>query len=223
MKAHEMRLEMSDNASTWARIHAERKAIADTIEALTPEQWDAPSLCQGWTIGFLAAHVLAGAEQTQGHFMSGMAASGFRFNTFMKRDARDRSHLTAQQIAERLRLRTTTTNHPPAPVVAMLGEVVVHGEDIRRPFGLERAVPAGAADECLDMYVKANFPVGGKKRIQGLRLRATDTGWTYGAGPEVTGRALSLMLAMTGRLAGLDGLTGEGASILAGRVSGQAR
>ena len=210
---------MSDNASTWLRIHAERKALAETIEELTPEQWDVPSLCQGWTIGFLAAHVLAGAEQTQGHFMRGMAASGFRFNAFMQRDALDRSQLTAQQIAERLRLRTTTTNHPPAPVVAMLGEVVVHGEDIRRPVGLARAVPAGAADECLGMYAKASFPVGGKKRIQGLRICASDTGWSYGAGPEVSGPALSLLLAMTGRAAGLDGLTGEGAPILSERVA----
>ena len=209
---------MSDNASTWLKIHAERTALAETIEALTPEQWKAPSLCTGWTIGFLAAHVLAGAEQTQGHFVRGMAASGFRFNAFMERDALDRSQLTAQQVADRLRLRTTTTNHPPAPVVAMLGEVVVHGEDLRHPIGLTRAVPADAADECLDMYTKSSFPVGGKKRIHGLRLLASDTGWSYGTGPEVSGPALSLLLAMTGRAAGLDGLTGDGAPMLATRV-----
>ncbi len=219
MTTDESRPEMSDNASTWARIYAERQALAATIGELTPAQWDAPSLCDGWTIGFAAAHVLAGAEQTQGHFLRGMAASGFRFNTFMDRDARHRSQLTAQQVAERLRLRTTTTNHPPAPVAAMLGEVVVHGEDIRRPIGVERAVPAGAADECLDMYTRSSFPVGGKKRIQGLRLIASDTGWSYGAGPEVSGPALSLLLAMTGRAAGLAGLTGDGAAILAERVS----
>ena len=209
---------MSGDASTWARIHAERTALAAIIEELTPEQWVAPSLCDRWTIGFLAAHVLAGAEQTQGHFVRGMAASGFRFNAFMERDALDRSQLTAPQVADRLRQRTTTTNHPPAPVAAMLGEVVVHGEDIRRPVGLARAVPAGAADECLDMYIKSNFPVGGKRRIHGLRLRATDTGWSHGAGPEVSGPALSLLLAMTGRSAGLDGLTGDGAPMLAERV-----
>lgn len=211
---------MSDNATTWARIHTEREALAGTIEALTPEQWAAPSLCEGWTIGFLAAHVLAGAEQTQGHFLRGMAASGFRFSTFMAADARDREQLSARQIADRLRLRTTTTNHPPAPVAAMLGEVVVHGEDIRRPAGVEREVPAGAADECLDMYIKSSFPVGGKKRIQGLRLVATDTGWAHGIGPEVSGPALSLLLAMTGRPAGL---AGDGAPVLAERVTTAAR
>jgi len=223
MAMNESRLEMSDDATTWAMIHAERKALAATIEALTPEQWLAPSLCQGWTVGFAAAHVLAGAEQTQGHFVRGMAASGFRFNAFMYKDARNRSELTAQQIADRLRLRSTTTNHPPAPVVAMLGEVVVHGEDIRRPAGLEGTVADDAADACLQMYTRSSFPVGGKNRIQGLRLVATDTGWSYGSGPEVSGTALSLLLAMTGRAAGLAGLTGDGAPILAKRIGEPAR
>jgi uncharacterized protein (TIGR03083 family) len=210
---------MSGDAQTWAMIHTERKVLADTIEGLTPEQWRSPSLCEGWTAGFLAAHVLAGAEQTPGQFLRGMAATGFRFNALMERDARRREQLSPQQVAGRLRERTTTTNHPPAPVMAMLGEVVMHGEDIRRPAGLPGTVAGDAANACLQMYTTANFPVGGKKRIRGLRLVATDTGWSYGAGPEVSGPAMSLLLAMTGRAAGLDGLSGEGATALGQRLT----
>ena len=213
---------MSDDAATWAMIHAERKALAATIEELTAEQWDSPSLCAGWTVGFLVAHVLAGAEQTPGRFLGGMVTTGFRFNALMERDARSRAQLPRQQIADRLRQRTTTTNHPPAPVMAMLGEVVVHGEDIRRPAGLPGTVADDAANACLQMYTKASFPVGGKKRIGGLRLVATDTGWSYGAGPEVSGPALSLLLAMTGRPAGLDDLSGDGAAELGQRVTARA-
>jgi uncharacterized protein (TIGR03083 family) len=213
---------MSDDASTWAMIHAERKALAATLEELTTEQWDSPSLCAGWSVGFLAAHVLAGAEQTPGRFLGGMATTGFRFNALMEREARRRAQLPRQQIVDRLRQRTTTTNHPPAPVMAMLGEVVVHGEDIRRPVGLPGTVADDAANACLQMYTKASFPVGGKKRIGGLRLVATDTGWSYGAGPEVSGPALSLLLAMTGRPAGLDDLSGDGAAELGQRVTARA-
>jgi uncharacterized protein (TIGR03083 family) len=140
----------------------------------------------------------------------------------MEREAHSRAQLSRQQIADRLRQRTTTTNHPPAPVMAMLGEVVVHGEDIRRPVGLPGTVADDAANACLQMYTKASFPVGGKKRIGGLRLVATDTGWSYGAGPEVSGPALSLLLAMTGRPAGLDGLSGDGAAELGQRVTSRA-
>jgi uncharacterized protein (TIGR03083 family) len=151
-----------------------------------------------------------------------MTVTGFRFNAFMERDARSRAQLSPQQIIDRLRQRTTTTNHPPAPVMAMLGEVVVHGEDIRRPAGLPGTVADDAANACLQMYTKASFPVGGKKRIGGLRLVTTDTGWSYGAGPEVSGPALSLLLAMTGRAAGLDELSGDGAALLGQRVTARA-
>jgi uncharacterized protein (TIGR03083 family) len=210
---------MSDDANTWALIHAERTSLADTIGELTPEQWRAASLCSGWTVGFLAAHVLAGAEQTPGHFVTGLAASGFRFNALMERDARSREQLSRDQVAERLRQRTSTTNRPPAPVMAMLGEVVVHGEDIRRPAGVAGTVADDAANACLQMYTKASFPVGGKKRIDGLRLVATDTGWSFGTGPEVSGPAMSLLLAMTGRAAGMAQLTGAGAATLGERIA----
>lgn len=213
---------MPDDAQTWAMIHAERRTLADTIAGLTPKQWRSPSLCAGWTVGFLAAHILAGAEQTPGHFVWGMAATGFRFSALMERDARRRAELSPEQIAGRLRARTTTTNRPPAPVMAMLGEVVTHGEDLRRPAGLPGTVAAGAANACLQMYTTANFPVGGKKRIHGLRLVSTDTGWSYGAGPQVSGPAMSLLLAMTGRAAGLDGLSGEGAAALGQRLTAAA-
>jgi uncharacterized protein (TIGR03083 family) len=213
---------MPDDTKTWAMIHAERKALAATLEALTPAQWDRESLCAGWKVGFLAAHVLAGAEQTPGHFLTGMALAGFRFSTLMERDARSRSQLSQQQIADRLRARTTTTNRPPAPVLAMLGEVVVHGEDIRRPAGVPGTVAGGAVNACLQMYTKASFPVGGKKRIGGLRLVATDTGWSYGAGPQVSGPALSLLLAMTGRAAGMSELTGDGVPTLGQRLTARA-
>lgn len=210
---------MTDDAATWSHIHAGRASLADTIEGLTAEQWRTPSLCAGWNVGMMAAHLLASAEQTPGHFMRGMLTSGFSFNRAMERDIRARTDLTPQQIAARLRQRTTTTNKPPAPALAMLGEVVVHGEDLRRPLGITAPVDADAANACLSMYTKASFPVGGKKRIGGLRLVSTDTGWTYGEGPEVSGPAMSLLLAMTGRSAGLSDLSGEGVPQLSQRVT----
>jgi uncharacterized protein (TIGR03083 family) len=209
---------MSDNARTWTLIHSERKALAAALAGLTPEQWEAQSLCAAWTIKDLAAHVLSGAEQTPGRFMRGMAVTGLRFNALMERDARNFARLSPEQIVDRLGQRTSTTNHPPAPVMAMLGEVVVHGEDIRRPLGLTAMVADDAANACLQMYTKASFPVGGRKRIGGLRLAATDTGWSYGTGAEVSGPAMSLLLAMTGRAAGIDGLTGDGVATLSERI-----
>ena len=114
--------------------------------------------------------------------------------------------------------RTTTTDHPPAPVGAMLGEVVVHGEDIRRPLGLPSKVATESTIACLEMYKGANIPAAAKKRIAGLRLVASDADWSHGVGPEVRGPALSLLGVMAGRAAGVDDLTGDGVAVLSARL-----
>jgi uncharacterized protein (TIGR03083 family) len=209
---------MPDTATTWNLIHAERAALVDTLDGLSPEEWAAPSLCAGWSVQWTAGHVLAGAEQTPLGFMTGMATSGFRFNTMMQRDAQRLGALPPAEIVARLRSRTTTTNHPPAPVGAMLGEVVVHGEDIRRPLGLPSKVATEATIACLEMYKGASFPVAGKKRVAGLRLLASDADWSHGVGPEVSGPALSLLGVMAGRAAGVDDLTGDGVAVLRARL-----
>jgi uncharacterized protein (TIGR03083 family) len=210
---------MADDRRTWTLIHAERAAMADTLDTLTPEQWAEPALCAGWTVRITAGHIVGGAEQTTPHFLRGMASTGFRFNTLMDRTARSLGRLEPAEIIERIRARTTTTNHPPAPVMAMLGEIVVHSEDIRRPLGIRGTVAPDAVTACLQMYQNATFPVGGKKRIHSLRLVANDVDWTHGDGPEVVGSGLSLLVAMTGRMIGPDELSGDGAAVLRSRLA----
>jgi uncharacterized protein (TIGR03083 family) len=208
-----------DDTSTWKLIHRERASIADTLATLTPSQWAQPSLCDGWTVRIAASHIVTGAEQTKKRFVGHMFANGFRFNKMMDRDAKRVAARAPDEIIARLRARVTTTNHPPAPVITMLGEVVVHSDDIRRPLGLESDTSPEALVACLDMYKTASFPVGTKKRIEGLRLVATDVGWAHGTGPEVTGPAMPLLMAMTGRTQGLDGLAGEGLATLRNRMT----
>lgn len=207
-----------DDTQAWKMIHRERAAVADTLAALTPDQWTQPSLCDGWSVRVAAAHIVMGAEQTKTNFLKRMAANGFRFNTMMDRDSRRLANQSPEQLIARLRARVTTTNRPPAPVVTMLGEVVVHGEDIRHPLGLTSNAGEDALAACLEMYKTANFPVGTKKRIDSLRLVADDVGWSHGAGPEVTGPAASMLLVMTGRAAALSDLRGEGLATLRNRM-----
>jgi uncharacterized protein (TIGR03083 family) len=211
---------MAGNDETWQLIHSERAALADTLDTLSEDQWAAPSLCDGWTVKITAAHILAGAEQTGPGFFTGMITSGFRFNAMMDRDARRIGTLEHREIVARLRKRTTTTNHPPAPVKAMLGEVVVHGADICQPLGLPTQSATEATVACLDMYKNATFPVGGKKQVAGVRMIATDTDWSHGVGPEISGPAASLLLVMTGRDAGLESVSGEGVALMRTRMSG---
>ncbi len=93
----------------------------------------------------------------------------------------------------------TSTGHPPGPPDTMLGETIVHSEDIRRALGLKHAYPTEAVVQAADFFKRSNLIIGTKRRITGLKLRATDTEWSTGDGPEVTGPILALLLAMTGR------------------------
>jgi hypothetical protein len=80
--------------------------------------------------------------------------------------------------------RTTTTNHPPAPVMAMLGEIVVHGEDLGRPLGIACTTPEEDLLAVADSYKKSNLLLGSKKRIAGLGLQGSDADWKTGDGPR---------------------------------------
>jgi uncharacterized protein (TIGR03083 family) len=201
----------------WKYIHSERASMAETWATLSSEQWSADSWCAGWSVKDVAGHVLAAAEQTPVNFFRQMAAAGFKFNVFADRDAKRLGALSPQELVKRLEARTTTTNHPPAPVMAMLGEIVVHGEDIRRPLGLKHESPEAALVAIANSWKNSNILIGGKRRIAGVRLIATDIEWSHGDGPVVSGAMIALVLAMTGRKGAHRDLSGEGLAVLAAR------
>jgi uncharacterized protein (TIGR03083 family) len=201
----------------WRYIGSERSDLADTWESLTPEQWGAASWCEGWSVQDVAGHLVASAEQTPPNFFKEFAGAGFKFNVFAERGAKRCASAGSSELVRRLRARTSTRNHPPGPVNAMLGEVVVHGDDLRRPLGLFHKTPEAALVVVADSWKKTNVLIGSKRRIEGLRLTATDSTWTHGDGPEVSGPLQSLVLAMTGRKQVLDDLSGDGVAILATR------
>ncbi len=203
---------------TWKYIHSERIDMAETWAMLSPNQWATASWCGGWSVRDTAGHVLAAAEQTPANFYKEMIAAGFRFNVFADRAAKRLAAIGPTELVRRLLARTTTTNHPPAPVMAMLGEIVVHGEDIRRPLGLEHRSPEAALVAVADSWKNSNLLIGSKRRIAGLRLRATDAQWHHGDGPEVSGPLNALVLAMTGRKGAHSDLSGEGLALLADRT-----
>jgi uncharacterized protein (TIGR03083 family) len=202
---------------TWELIHTERAALAATLRTLSAEQWSAPSWCTGWSVQQTAGHILAAAEQTPLNFYKELAQAGFRFDSFTDRGAKRLGALAPEEIVSRLEARTTTTNHPPAPTMAMLGEIVVHGEDIRRPLGIDQPVEATALLAVAESFRRSNLLIGSKRRIEGLRLVASDLDWSTGEGPAVSGPMSSLVLVMTGRGQAAGDLEGDGLSTLMAR------
>jgi uncharacterized protein (TIGR03083 family) len=206
------------NTSPWPIIHAERKALADDLAGLDEGKWSTPSLCGEWSVHEVLGHMTATAKKTPATFFADLARAGFRFNAMTARDvARETAGTPADGLAEFSRL-INATSHPPGPIDAMLGEAIVHSEDIRRPLGIKHTYPAEAVTRVADFYKGSNLLLGSKKRIDGLTLRATDAQWSTGTGPEVSGPALSLVLVMTGRKEPLGDLTGDGVSTLRARM-----
>jgi uncharacterized protein (TIGR03083 family) len=203
----------------WATIAAERGALAGDLADITPAQWDTPSLCPGWTVRDIVAHLSATASLNPGTFFLNMAKAGFNFDKFANNQiAKHRGADPAATLAE-FRGLQDSTSAPPGPKASWLGEVVVHGADVRRPLGIPHAYPPEAVRQALDFYKGSNMLIGAKNRVAGLALHASDDDWRHGQGERVEGPLLSLLLAMTGRAAACDDLTGPGVPTLRSRCA----
>jgi uncharacterized protein (TIGR03083 family) len=204
--------------SVMAQARAEREDLLDLVERLTPEQWHTPSLCAGWTVHDVVAHVLSydelGPRQLAARFASGL----FLVDRVNAVGLRDYARRTPAELVELLRAHLT-----PAGLTAGMGGAIaltdglIHQQDIRRPLGEPREIPA---DRLVPALRTALFgPVlRGVLRVRDVRLVATDIDWAFGRGPEVSGTAEALLMAVAGRRAVADELTGPGRERLVGRL-----
>ncbi|MFD4251250.1 maleylpyruvate isomerase family mycothiol-dependent enzyme [Amycolatopsis thermoflava] len=201
----------------WPLVHAERAALADDLADLTDKQWATPSLCAGLSVREVLAHLTASASLTPVRWLAGVIRCRFDFDKQVAvRLAEHLGDAPADTLA-RFRRVVGSTTKPPLPVIALLGEAVVHGEDIRRPLGLRRDHPEPVLTRLAEYYAGSDLVVVAKSRVSGLRLAATDGPFATGSGPLVTGPTLSLIMAMTGRTAYCDELDGDGVALLRDR------
>jgi uncharacterized protein (TIGR03083 family) len=201
-------------AAAWLLIHAERAALAADLTDLTEQRWAAPSLCDQFTVREVLAHLTAGASLNPARWMAGVIRCRFDFDRQVALRLAEQLGATPAETLARFRRVINSTTKPPLPVVAMLGENVVHGEDIRRPLGIERDYPVAALTAVAGYYQGNDMPVLSKRRARGLRLTATDGPFAAGAGPRVSGPTLALVMAMAGRAPYCDELDGDGVAVL---------
>ncbi|PZS32288.1 MAG: maleylpyruvate isomerase family mycothiol-dependent enzyme [Pseudonocardiales bacterium] len=198
-------------------IHAERSALAHDLAWLRPWQWEAQSMCGRWTVREVAAHLTAMSMMAPGRFIGRYAGAGLRLNAMNAKDVLERHRTTTAEELNEFRFHILDSTGPPWPTVLVLGEIILHGQDILRPLKLNRSPPQQAILRVANFYQRTNLLVGARHRIARLRLRATDANWSHGRGPEVTGPLLSLTLAMAGRAAAMDDLSGDGLDTLRSR------
>ena len=209
----------TDRSRIWALVHAERRQLIDDLEDLTPHAWETPSLCDGWSVHDVLAHLLESAMATRLSFVGSMVRSRGDFHRANELGIRRWKREDPQQTLADFRRNQHVTRTPPAHPATRLVEAYVHGEDIRRPLGLEGRYPSDGIHQALahQLRTRVSFD-GGRERAEGLRLVDTVTGASWGTGPEVSGAAIDLLLAVSGRTVRTELLTGPGADTLLARA-----
>jgi uncharacterized protein (TIGR03083 family) len=215
---------VSDATALAALTRSQREGFVDTLESLDPLEWAAPSLCDGWRVVDVAAHLAWAPVLGAGAGAVAMVRHVFSMNRMIARSAVEWSARGREAILDQLRDNVRSGARPVGmPPVAALADAVVHGLDVRRPLGLPGRVPpeslAPLADFTLGTPWPLNAVVGGsaRRRVAGVRLVATDTDWAHGEGPEVIGSAEALLLLLYGRRPAPGDLTGPGVDTLAAR------
>lgn len=199
--------------------YEERQDLLTFLRTLSPSQWDAPSLCSGWRVHDVVAHMLSYDELTTRSLAARFLQGRFsitRINAIgVSVGQLDPDQLLAL-LAEHLRPRGLTAGF--GGMIALL-DAMIHQQDIRRPLGLPRDIPADRLRRAL-RAAKFAPPIGAFCRARGLKLVATDLDWSTGSGPEVRGPGEALLLAIAGRGAAARELAGAGQATLAARCTG---
>ena len=203
----------------WPLVHAERSALAADLADLTDQQWATPSLCAGLTVREVLAHLTAGASLPPLRWMAGVIRCRFDFDKMVAMRLAEQMGADPHETLQRFRRVVTSTTKAPVPVVAVLGEALVHAEDIRRPLDIPRDYPIPVLTLLAEYYRGSDQVVPAKRRIAGLRLAADDGPFATGSGPLVSGTTLALIMAMTGRATYCDELDGDGVTTLRARCA----
>ena len=207
-------------ADLYPTVVAERRRLADQLDTLTDDQWDTPSLCAGWSVRDVVSHLVFPSTTSMLRVLIPFAKSGFNFDKMTVDQVRG-DRRSGPDLVKAFRATAGHRFTPPGfSFEAPLTDVIVHGRDIGRPLGLSPVFEPQSARSVLDFVVtkKATRAFTRRGFVDGLRFETTDLNWAHGDGPPVRGTSEALILAIAGRAAALDELSGEGVAILRDRA-----
>ncbi|WP_034215794.1 maleylpyruvate isomerase family mycothiol-dependent enzyme [Actinoplanes subtropicus] len=210
-----------DEGTLRDAVVAERRELAAMLAELTPEQWGAPSLCTGWRVREVLAHMTMPFRMSAAQFGLEMAKARGNFDRMADRMARrDTARLSDTELLKSL---ADNVEHPWRPpgggTGGALSHDVIHGLDISVALGLERRPPVQRIGLILGSMRDKNVRYFGTD-LSGVRLEATDLDWSLGDGAPLRGSAQDLLLVICGRRIPQHLLTGTPASRYAGRDAG---
>lgn len=200
----------------WPAIAAQRLRVADMLDGIDHETAQSQSLCDGWTLQECAGHLTTGWNVSFWKFMLGMAKALGSFDKANLRFGKEMGERSMGEIAVDIRSHADHRFTPPGlGPEAPLSDLILHGYDIGTPAGVTCESDPTVFPQLLDLSCgPKGKTIGVTNRIDEVRLAATDSDWSRGDGPEVSGTGLALLLAVTGR--SYEDLTGDGVTILAG-------
>ncbi|MFR9774794.1 maleylpyruvate isomerase family mycothiol-dependent enzyme [Micromonospora sp. MS34] len=207
----------------WRTIDDERASLADLLDDLSPAEWEVPSLCAGWRVRDVAAHLTLAHTGPLAGAVAMLRARG-NFDRMVRDSAiREARHPVGTYA---VRLRGMVGSRRRAPLVSDLEpllDILVHGQDIVRPLGRTRQMPTEAAATAATRVWTMGWPFHARRRLDGFTLTAVDHGWSVGRGPQVAGPIGALLLLLAGRHAAVGELTGPGVPELTARLSAAVR
>ncbi|NUR87988.1 MAG: maleylpyruvate isomerase family mycothiol-dependent enzyme [Nonomuraea sp.] len=185
----------------WKAIDEQRRSLVDLLEDLSEQEWRQPSLCAGWTVRDVAAHVALQNVTWSAlpKLLVNVARSG-GMNRAIADAARDHAALPVETIIAEIRDRIGVWK--PLPTVSHLEtaiDYVVHTQDIAVPLGRQVDPPADAVLAAAERVWASPRMFHARRKLAGRRLVATDAQWSAGEGEEISGPMVALLLVMTGR------------------------
>lgn len=188
-----------DVDTVWRHVDEQRLALADLLEGLDEHQLETPSLCTGWRVRDVGAHLTLAHMGVSTATLEMLRARG-SFDRMIRDTAVRRAEDPVAEHAAALRAMVGSRRTAPGiSHLEPLTDVLVHTQDIALPLGLEIAMPREAAAAAADRVWRMGFPFWARRRHRGTRLEATDHDWSVGEGELVQGRVQDLLLRLTGR------------------------
>jgi uncharacterized protein (TIGR03083 family) len=193
-------------------IAAERRELAATLGKLSAAQWAAPSLCAGWTVRHVVAHLTMPFRYPAPRFVLELARAGGSFQRMSDKVARRDAAMPTAELIAAVRDNAGHRWKPPGGgYPGALTHDVIHTLDITSPLGIEHQFPAESIRVVLDSVTSPQARKHFGVDLSGTELRAADLDWSYGSGTPLLGRAQDLALLLTGRQVAEGALSGTAA------------